>query len=131
LQQLAPIPFQIAQIGLHRATLDQPEAVGDEAQQVHVVADQDDGTGIGCKRLDQCLAAFDVEVVGRFVEDQQMWRVDGGQQQGQARLLAAGQAGDDGVGLIRAQAEARKAGAQARLRMMCWSGVSSMCSSST
>jgi hypothetical protein len=32
------------------------------------------------QRLDQRLAAFDVEVVGRLVQDQQMRRVDGGQQ---------------------------------------------------
>ena len=45
-------------------------------------------------------------MVGRLVEDQQVWRVDGGEEEREAGLLPAGQAGGDSVGLFRADAEA-------------------------
>ena len=38
------------------------------------MADQDHRAAVFCQRLDQRLAAFDVEVVGRLVEDQQVRR---------------------------------------------------------
>ena len=58
---------------------------------MHVVADEDHRAGIGGQRLDQRLAALDVEVVRRLVEDQHVRRVDRGQQQRQPRLLTARQ----------------------------------------
>ena len=60
---------------------DQPEAVSDHRQKVHVVADKDHRAGIGGQRFDERFAAFDIEVVCRLVEDQQMRRGQGGQQQ--------------------------------------------------
>ena len=42
-------------------------------------------------RLDQRVAAVDVEMVGRLVEDEQMRAVEGGEPQQQPRLLAAGE----------------------------------------
>src|SRR6056297_402578 len=67
-KQHRAIAVQIALIGLHRAIPDQPQPVGHKAQQVHVVTDKDNRAGIGGQRLDQCLAAFDIEVVGLLVE---------------------------------------------------------------
>ena len=79
------------------------------------MADEDHGTVVFGQRLDQRLAAFHVEVVGRLVKDQQVRRVDGGEQQGKTGFLAAGQPADSGFGLIRAKAETGEAGAQAGL----------------
>src|SRR6056297_1071157 len=67
-KQHRAIAVQIALVGLHRAIPDQPQPVGHKAQQVHVVTDKDNRAGIGGQRLDQCLAAFDIEVVGLLVE---------------------------------------------------------------
>ena len=81
IKKLAAVGFQILGIGGDSAALDQPETVGHQRQQVHVVADKDHRAGIFGQRLDQRLAAFHVEVVGRLVEDQEVRRVDGGQEQ--------------------------------------------------
>ena len=63
------------------ATLDQPQPVGHHRQQMHVVTDKDHSAGIGGQRLDQSLAAFDIKVVGRLVQDQQMRRMQRGKTQ--------------------------------------------------
>ena len=52
---------------LHRAVGGQPQPVGHQFQQVHVVADQHHGAGVIVQRLGQRLARFDVEVVRRLV----------------------------------------------------------------
>ena len=74
----------------------------------HIMADEDHGAGIGGERFDQRFAGLNVQVVGRFVEDQHVRRVERGDQQGEAGLLAAGQALDQRVGLFCAKAEARQ-----------------------
>ena len=81
---------------------------------MHVVADQDDRAGIGRQRLDQRLAAFDVEVVGRLVKDQQVRRRQRREQQRQPRLLPAGKPPDLGLRLIGAEAEPRQPRPQLR-----------------
>ena len=100
------------------AVFHQPQTVGDHRQQVHIVADQDHGAGIGGQGLDQCFAAFDIKVVCRLVQNQQMRRGQGGQQQRQPRLLPAGQTPDLGFRLIGAKAETGQTGAQTRFALV-------------
>ena len=75
--------------GCTRAVLHQPQPVGDQLDQVRVVADEDHRAAVLGQRLDQRLAALDVEVVGRLVEDEQVRRVERREQQAQPRLLPA------------------------------------------
>ena len=79
------------------------------------MADQDHCTGIGSQRLDQCLAAFNIKVVGGFVQNQQMWCGQGGQQQRQPRLLSTRQTANSGFCLIGPKAKTRKPGTQSGL----------------
>jgi hypothetical protein len=85
---------------------------------VHVVADQDYRAGVVVQRVNQCLAAFHVKVVGRLVEYQQMRRAGGGQHQRQPGLLPARKLPDHGFGLVGHQAEPGKAGAQTGLHFL-------------
>ena len=78
---------------------------GGDLLQKAVVVSGDHRAGIGRQRLDQRLAAFDVEMVRRFVENQQMRRVQRRQKQRQPGLLPAGQASDLCFRLIRAETE--------------------------
>ena len=80
---------------------------------MHVVAHQHDRAGVFRQRLDQRLAAFDVQMVGRLVEDQKMRRVDGGDEQRKPRLLATRQPRHDRFRLLGAQPEARQPRTQA------------------
>ena len=82
------------------------------------MADQNHRAGIFGQRFDQRLAAFDVEVVGRFVKDQQMRRVYGGKQQRKTCLLPTRQTPDHGFGLIGHQAEPGQTRAQAGLALL-------------
>ena len=97
------------------AVFDQPQTVGDHRQKVHVVADEDHGARVGGQRVNERFAAFDIEVVGRLVEDQQVRRRQGGQQERQTRFLPTRQAAHFGVCLIGAKAETCKTGAQSGL----------------
>ena len=111
LQQQAAIVVHVAVVGADAAAVDQPQAVGDQLDQVAVVADDDDRTGELVDRLDQGLAAVDVEMVGGLVEDQELGRVEAHQGQGQPGLLAAGEVAGLGAGLVLAEAEAGEPGA--------------------
>ncbi len=70
------------------AIFNQPQPIGYERQQVHVVRHQNNRARVGGQRLDEGLAAFDIKVVGRLIEDQQVRRIKRGQQQRQTGLLA-------------------------------------------
>ncbi len=111
-QKLAPVGLQVAGVGRDRAALHQPEPVCDEAEQVHVVGDEDHRAGIFGQRLHQRLAGLDVEVVGGLVEDQKMRRVDGGEHQRQPRLLPAGELRHHRLRLVGHQPESREPGAK-------------------
>ncbi len=71
------VAVEIAVVGFHRALRDDPKPVGRRLDEVAVVADQDDGAFILGERVDQRLAAVDIEVVGRLVENEQVRRVEG------------------------------------------------------
>ena len=71
------------------AVLDQHQPIGRELDHVSVVADDDDRTVISIERLNERLAAIDVEVVGWLVEDQQVWRLPSDERQREPRTLSA------------------------------------------
>ncbi len=79
-----------------------------------VVADENDGAFILGKRVDQGFARVDVEMVGRFVEDQEVRGVKCREAQKQACFLAAREIAALRFGLV--AAEAKRAEARAPLR---------------
>ena len=83
-----------------------------------VVADDDDRARELVDRLDQGLAAVDVEMVGGLVQDQQLRRVEAHQRHGEPGLLAAGQMAGLGAGLVLAEAEAGEPGAGLLLALL-------------
>ena len=111
LQEQTAVVVHVAVIRADPAALDQPQGVRDQLDQVAVVADDDDRTRELVDRLDQGLAAVDVEMVGGLVEDQELGGVQAHQRQGEPGLLAAGQMASLGAGLILAEAEAGEPGA--------------------
>ena len=80
------------------------------------MGDQDHRAGVFVEGVQQGPAAVDVEVVGRFVEDQDVRRIHGHLIEQQAGALAAGQAGDGGLLLLIAQTPLGQFGAAAALR---------------
>ena len=59
-----------------------------------IVRDHDDRAGEDAQRLGQCLAHFQIEMVGRFIKQQHVGFAPGDQGQRQACALAAGEAID-------------------------------------
>ena len=115
LLQVAPVVLQVALEGRDRAVRDQPQAVGDEADQVRVVGHQHDRAGVGVERLHERLARVHVEMVARLVEEQHLRRLAAHEREQQARPLAAREAADLELGVVVAEAEAAQLGAQPRL----------------
>ena len=93
------------------AVIDQHQPVGGQFDHVAVMADEDHRAVIAVERLDQRLAAVDVEMVGRLVEDQQMRRVARDQRQRQPRALAARQFVDPGHRPVARETEPPELGA--------------------
>jgi hypothetical protein len=89
-QHVTPVIVEIALERLHMAALHQPKPVGAGLQQIAVMRHQNDGARIIVDRFDQRGAAVDVEMVGRFVEDDELRRRESRQTQQQPRFLAAG-----------------------------------------
>ena len=100
----------------------QPQAVGAGFDDVAVVADQDDGALVVVDRHDQRFAAVDVEMVGRFVEDENVRGMEGGKREQQPRLLAARQRVAARIGKLRAEAIGTEPGAALGFRLA--SGIS-------
>ena len=80
------------------------------------MADEDDRALEPVDRLDQRLAAVDVEMVGGFVQHQDVRRLAAHQRQQKPGLLAAGQVGNAGFRLALLEAEAAQMGAHLLLR---------------
>ena len=112
-ENLGPVIGEIAVIGPHRAVPDEPQPVGHELDEVHVVRDQHHRAAEALERIDQRAAALDIEMVGRLVEHQQLRRPAGDQREVEPRLLAAGKRGDRHIGLLAAEAEGAEPGAHA------------------
>ena len=86
---------EVAGEGFDHAVVHAPVLVADQADQVPVVRDHHDRAVEIAERLGQRLAHVEVEVVGRFVEQQQVRASPGDQRQRQPRLLAAAEGVDD------------------------------------
>ena len=104
----AGIVVHVALKWLDAAVGGEPQPVGDKFDQRAVVGDENDGALVVVERIEQCAAAFDVEVIGRLVENQQVWRRHRHQVQQQPRALAAGKIGDRGFLLVERQSELRQ-----------------------
>ena len=72
-QQFGAIAVEIAIIGEDGLVLDHPQTVDAGFHEMAVMADEDDGTFIFVERLNEHLAAVHIQMIGRFVKDQQMW----------------------------------------------------------
>ena len=70
--RLAQVIIVIACVVVGGAGLDLNGALGDRADKVHVVADEDNRAGVTLQRADQCIDTRHVEVGGRLVEQQQI-----------------------------------------------------------
>ena len=66
------------------------QLVGNGVEQVPIVRDQDDGAGIVLQRHRERLPHLEIEVIGRFVEQQQVGSQVRHQRQYQPRFLATG-----------------------------------------
>ena len=86
-QELPPVGVHVVVVRPDPPVPDQPQPLGDELDQVRVVADEDHRPAILGQRLDQRVAALDVEMVRRLVEDDHLRRLERGEQQRQPRLL--------------------------------------------
>ena len=112
-EDFGPVIREVAVIGPDRTPLHEPQPVGHELDEVHVVRDQHDRAGIILQRIDQRLPAFHVEMVGRLVEHQKLRRPAGDQREVEPRLLPAGKRGDRHIRLFAAEAEGAQPGAHA------------------
>ena len=92
--------------GDRRAIVDDPQSVAHGLEQPSIVGhDEERRRRLAHERLDR-LACRDVEVVGRFVEEQQVGRLDAEERQLQARALATGQRADLLEHVVAAEQEA-------------------------
>ena len=88
--QPAGVILEIAVEVAYRAIGHQPELVADAAQQATIVRHHDDRAGELLQRGDQRVAHFEVEMVGRFVEQQQVGPLRHENREREAGALTAG-----------------------------------------
>ncbi|MOA05364.1 hypothetical protein D3C78_1249580 [compost metagenome] len=91
LDQPTAVVVQVTIEGIDLAIGHQQEIVGGALEQVTVVGHDYHGTGKLLQRHGQRQAHFQVQVVGRFVEQQQVWPLPGDQGQRQAGFFAPGE----------------------------------------
>ena len=84
-----------------------------------IMADQDDPACKFVDRLDQRLPAVDIQVVGGFVQHQDLGFSRTQQREGQSRLLAAGKLARRQFSAVLAEAETAEMGAEP-LRALFW-----------
>ena len=138
-EQQPPVGVHVVVERPHPAVLDQPQPVGDELDEVRVVADEDHRAAVLGQRLDQRVAALDVEVVGRLVEDDQVRRVERRRGAALSRVFCPPDSRPTSVVAMSAPMPPRREPAAAACpaprpaagAARCWSGVSSSSSSST
>ena len=97
-------------------TVDHDGAAADRLEQGAVVRDQQQRPAEPGERVLERLAALDVEVVGRLVEDQEVGVRVGQQREGQALGLAAGDIGEPLLHLVAGEQEAAEQRPRLRLR---------------
>ena len=89
-----------------RAAIDQQQPIGDQPEQMPVVADHHHRPAELGQRLDQSVARLDIEMVGRLIEDQNMRRLAGDQRERQPRPLAARELAHGDIDLVARETEA-------------------------
>ena len=88
LQQLLAVIIHVAIERLHGAVANNPELVGDGFNKMRIMANQNDGTLIGVDRMNQRFAAFDIQMIGWLIQNEDVRRVDGGQSHKKSGFLA-------------------------------------------
>ena len=88
-QELGAIALHVAVINRHGATLHDPQPVRGCLHEMPVMTDQDDRALILRQCMDQRLAAVDIEMVRRLIENEEMRCMECSQRQQQSRLFTA------------------------------------------
>ncbi|MCY1404087.1 hypothetical protein D9M71_192870 [compost metagenome] len=91
LDQPAAVVVEVAVEGFNLAIGHQQEVVGGAFEQMAIVGNHQHRTAEFLQCHGQCQAHFQVQVVGRLIEQQQVRAFPGDQRQGQARLFATGE----------------------------------------
>ena len=112
------VVVQIAVERLDPATVHQIEVIRGGAQQVTVVGDHHHGTLEALQRHGQGVAHLQIQVVGRFIQQQEVRLLPGDEGQHQPRLLAAGEGGHLVQRLVTVEAEAAEVVAQLLLGLV-------------
>ena len=89
---------------------DQNKTIGTGFDQIGIVADDDDRTFVGVERMVQRIAAVDIKVVGRLIEDEHMRGIKGHQRKQQTCLFAARKVLDLGVAFLAFECKAAELG---------------------
>ena len=88
----------VAGVGVELAAVDLDDAGGDAVEEVAVVGDEEDGTGEVAEVIFEPDDGFGIEVVGGFVEQEDVWLGDEGAGEGDAAFFATGEGVDEAVG---------------------------------
>ena len=105
-QDPALVTLEVIGVGFHPAVVHQQQLVHRIAQQVAVVADQDQGALVSLQRDLKGVTHIQVEVIGGLVQHQQVGALPYHHGQCQPGLLAAGKRCDDTGGGVAAKIEA-------------------------
>jgi hypothetical protein len=84
------IVFVIAIVNAHLTMIDFENAVDETAQEVAVMADKHNRTGKVLQGGKQRFAGLDIKMVGRFIEDQQVYPLHQHRRQNHSALFTAG-----------------------------------------
>src|SRR6185436_13143179 len=111
-QKPTGIIFQVAVERRRAPRVDEDQLVSDRAQQMPIVRDQHDCAFVVLQRDCERLAHFEVEMIRRLVEQQQVRSPEADERQHQSRLLAARERPDRLEHAIAAEAETAEERAQ-------------------
>src|SRR5262249_59461348 len=90
----AAIVFVVAGINFHAAGADFEDACGQLVDEITVVRDKDDGARVLAECFEQDVFGAHVEVVGRLVEQQEVYRMEKHAKQRISVALATGENAD-------------------------------------
>src|SRR4030088_1538954 len=81
------------------------DAGGDRADEMDVVADEDERSVILLERADEGVDRADIEMRGRLIHEQEIWRIEQQFDQSQSRFFAPAQARDRFKNVVAAKKE--------------------------
>ena len=105
MQHEGRVVVEVAVVFGHGAVVHQNELVADAAEKMAIVRNEQQGTLKGRKRHSECFTGGHVEVIGRFVQDNQIGLVPDDQRQCKARFFTARKDANQGVNLVAREAE--------------------------